>query len=526
MGAVARSRRSAGIVAASAILAASVILSGLLGSCGTSRGQPPSSGGAPGQSGATTSSASSGGASVAGAGAPVSWSPCSGAAGPSGFQCAKVAVPRDPASSQGPTLSLALDRRPASGTDSGVLLVNPGGPGVSGVDFLPEIVKLLPSSILDHFDVIGFDPPGVARSAPIDCGTTSQMLDFINVNPAPTTPGGLASLLSADRAFAAACQARSGAELGYVSTADAAMDMDYIRKALGVATISYLGFSYGTFLGATYANLFPRHVRAMVLDGAINPALGVLASLDYQSTAFEGDLNSMFASCQANAHCPWKAGADPLKVFEALVAAVTSKPLAVSGSAQAFGPAQLLYATAAGLYSQSTWPTLEAGLAEVASGNPSILHALFDSYIGLSAGRLGNELEAETAVNCLDAPAPSVQAVEAAAPAARAAAPVFGVMNLYSELVCSVWPTPATSKPANLPAVGAPPIVVVGTTGDPATPYSEAVALASELRSGVLVTRVGEGHTAYAYSSCVRSYVDNYLLNLKVPPAGLRCPSN
>ncbi len=522
MGAVATSRRLAGL------LAAAVILAGLLGSCGASRAHPGASAASaavPGQSSATASGASSG-ASSAGTGAAVSWTSCSGAAGPSGFQCTNVAVPRNPANPQGPTISLALDRRPASGAYIGVLLVNPGGPGVSGVDFLPEIVKLLPSSILDHFDVIGFDPPGVARSAPIDCGTTSQMLNFINVNPAPTSPGGLAGLLSADRAFAVACQAGSGGELGYVSTADAAMDMDYIRKALGVATINYLGFSYGTFLGATYANLFPKHLRAMVLDGAINPALGVLASLDYQSTAFEGDLNSMFASCQANATCPWRPGADPLKAFEALVVAVTSKPLAVTGSAQAFGPAQLLYATAAGLYSQSSWPTLEAGLAALTDGNPSILHALFDSYIGLSAGHLGNELEAETAVNCLDAPAPSVQAVEAAAPAAQAAAPVFGLMNLYSELVCSVWPTSATSKPAILPAVGAPPIVVVGTTGDPATPYSEAVALASELRSGVLVTRVGEGHTAYAYSSCVRSYVDSYLLDLTVPPAGLRCPSN
>jgi pimeloyl-ACP methyl ester carboxylesterase len=304
------------------------------------------------------------------------------------------------------------------------------------------------------------------------------------------------------------------------------MDMDFIRRALGVPTISYLGFSYGTFLGATYAKLYPTHVRAMVLDGALDPQLTVLKSLDYQSAAFEADLNAMFASCKKSPTCPWKPGADPLGAFETLMAAVTSRPIAVPGSPQSFGLAQLLYATGAGLYSQSTWPTLESGLAQLEKGNPSILHGLFDSYIGLSAGRLGNELEAETAVNCLDAPAPSLPALEAAAPAAQAAAPVFGLMNLYSELVCSLWPVPATAKPAPIAADGAPPIVVVGTTGDPATPYSEAVALASQLRSGVLVTRVGEGHTAYPYSSCVRSYVNSYLIALKVPPSGVRCPSN
>ena len=421
---------------------------------------------------------------------------------------------------------MALDLRPASGAPTGVLLVNPGGPGVSGVDFLPDAVKLLPASILDHFDVIGFDPPGVGRSAPITCDSTSQLLNFLNVAPAPTSPAGLASLLAADRSFAANCEARSGAELGYVSTADAAVDMDYIRRALGVASISYLGFSYGTFLGATYANLFPNHVRAMVLDGAVNPALGVIASLDEQSSAFEGDLNAMFASCQASASCPWKPGADPLGAYEKLLAAVTSRPIAVAASSQSFGPAQLLYATGAGLYSQSSWPTLESGLAQLENGDPTILHNLFDSYIGLSGGQLGNELEAETAVNCLDAPAPSVQALEAAAPATEASAPVFGLMNLYIELLCSVWPVAATAKPAPIAAVGAPPIVVVGSTGDPATPYSEAVALASQLRRGVLLTRVGEGHTAYAYSSCVRGYVDSYLLTLQVPPTGLRCPTN
>lgn len=385
---------------------------------------------------------------------------------------------------------------------------------------------MVPRSVSDRFDVVGFDPPGVGHSDPVTCVSSPKLLDFVNANPAPTNPRGFASLVSADRSFADACEVHSGRELPYVSTVDAAIDMNMVRRSLGVASISYLGFSYGTFLGATYADMFPSRVRAMVLDGALNPDLGAIESLDAQSDAFESELTSMFASCEANTACPWHPGSDPLGAFEDLMARVAAHPVAVRGSSQPFGLAQLLYATGAGLYTPASWPTLEAGLADLARGDPSTLHDLFDSYIGLSATGVSNELEAEAAVSCLDTPAPSLAALEAAAPAAEKSAPVFGLFNLYSEALCSVWPVPATGRPMVLHAAGSPPIVVVATTGDPATPYAEGVALASQLQHGVLVTRVGEGHTAYAYSSCVRSYVNAYLVDLKVPPPGLRCPSD
>ena len=487
-------------------------LAGLLSSCGAKSVAAPATG-----------STYPGGAPASG----LVWSACNGADGPKGYQCATVAVPLNPESSAQPgTVRIALDRHLGAAPSDGVLLINPGGPGVSGVDFLPQVMAMVPRSVSEHFDVVGFDPPGVGHSDPVTCESSSKLLDFVNADPAPTSPGGFAKLVAADRAFAEACEKRSGRQLPYVSTVDAAIDMDKVREALGVTSISYLGFSYGTLLGATYADMFPNRVRAMVLDGAVNPDLGAVQSLDAQSDGFEAELDSMITSCKADKACPWSPGSDPLGAFESLMASVAAHPLPVRGSSQPFGLAQFLYATGAGLYTPSSWPTLETGLALLGKGDPSVLHGLFDSYIGLSSSGVSNEFEAEAAVTCLDTPAPSLAALEAAAPAAEKAAPVFGLFNLYSEALCSVWPVPATGRPRVLRAVGSPPIVVVATTGDPATPYAEGVALAGQLQHGVLLTRVGEGHTAYAYSSCIRSYVNSYLLDLTVPPPGVRCPSD
>lgn len=456
------------------------------------------------------------------------WKKCSGGAGPSGYQCATVQVPRDPKNpSVGGTIGMALDRRPASGQKIGSLLVNPGGPGASGVDFLPQVVGILPSTILQHFDVVGFDPPGVGRTAPIVCLDNSGLDRYFHQDPAPTTQAGLAAAIAEDRVFAQGCQQRSGAELPYVSTVDAAMDMDVVRRDLGDAKLTYLGFSYGTFLGATYAGLYPTRVRAMVLDGAMDPSLSVFQSLDLQSAAFDADLEAAVSSCVATPSCPWKPGPHPIQAFEQLLTRVRAHPLPVDGSSRTVGPAELLYGAAATLYSTTTWGDLEQALAQASAGNGTDLLELFDEYTGRSSnGRYTNEFEANAAVNCLDAPAPSIAAIEAHAPVSEAAAPVFGLADLYSELGCAVWPVPATGRPAPIHAAGSPPIVVVGTTGDPATPYQEAVSLAHQLDRGVLLTRVGEGHTAYGFSSCIRTHVDDYLINLQVPAPGIRCPSD
>jgi pimeloyl-ACP methyl ester carboxylesterase len=501
----------------------------LLVSCsgGASHSSSPSTSGSSLGSSSTSSALSGGaGASTAPAAVAPNWAPCKGSAGPSGYQCATILVPRDPTDPAKGEISMALDRRPATGNRIGSLLVNPGGPGASGVDFLPSAVALMPSALLDRFDIVGFDPPGVDRTAPIDCADSSGMATYFHTDPAPTTPAGLDAMIQEFKTFAAGCEQRSASELPYVSTTDAAMDMDVIRRDVGDAQLTYFGFSYGTYLGATYAGLYPTRIRAMVLDGAEDPSLPVVTSIDQQSQAIESNLMQMFDSCTGSASCPWHPGPDPLAAYEALAAKVRTSPLSVPGTSRTVGPAELLYGTAAGLYATSTWSYLETALAQASAGNGTDILRLFDIYTGRNPdGSYSNEFEANAAVNCLDAPAPSISTLEADAPAAKTAAPVFGVQNLYSEMECAVWPVPASGHPAAIRASGSPPILVVGSTGDPATPYSWAQGLAAQLDRGFLLTRTGDGHTGYPYSTCVRNYVDKYLTDLTLPPAGTRCPS-
>jgi pimeloyl-ACP methyl ester carboxylesterase len=459
------------------------------------------------------------------AGRLLRWTTCGATAGPSGLQCATLRVPLDYSDPARGTIGIALDRKPASGKAIGSLLTDPGGPGVSGVDYLPSLLPALPAAITQHFNIVGFDPRGVGRSDPVTCGTGPQLDRELGVDPSPTTPAALDALVAADRRFSRGCEVRSGRILPYVSTANAARDMDRIRAAVGDARLSYLGFSYGTLLGATYARLFPTHVRAMVLDGAIDPALGQIATVQAQSAALDRELDAFFASCAAGS-CGWRPGSDLAAAYDALLAQVRSHPVRVSGSDQSVGAAALLYGSAAALYSPQTWPVLGQALSALEKGQGSPILALFDAYLERNAdGTYTNTVEAETAVDCLDSPAPTIAALRTAAPATERGAPVFGLLDLYSEITCSVWPVPATGRPGPIAAAGAPPIVVVGSTGDPVTPYAWAEALAHQLDRGVLVTRTGFGHTGYSFSSCVRANVDHYLLTLHPPAPGLRCPS-
>jgi pimeloyl-ACP methyl ester carboxylesterase len=436
-------------------------------------------------------------------------------------------VPRNPAAPDGATIGMAIDRHPATSHKIGSLLLNPGGPGASGVDALPGLMAEMPADLRAHFDIVGFDPPGVGRTAPIRCLNNAGLAQYFHSDPAPVTASGFDALVAEDRVFADGCESQSSAELPYVSTVDAARDMDVLRAALGDSKLTYLGFSYGTLLGATYAGLFPTHVRAMVLDGALDPALPVISQLDQQSASLEAQLEQFFASCVHNSSCAWKPGPDPAAAFQALLTRVRSNPLPASGTSRTVGPSELLYGTAVTLYFPSTWQDLSFALAQASEGEGGAFLTLFDAYTGRSAnGTYSNLFEANAAVNCLDAPAPTLSQLRAAGPAARAAAPIFGLQNLYGEVGCSVWPEPSTGRVAAIQASGSPKIVVVGSTGDPITPYRWAQALALQLENGVLLTRVGDGHTAYGASSCIRGDVDRYLIDLTAPPAGTSCPSN
>ena len=424
---------------------------------------------------------------------------------------------------------MALDRRPANGQKIGSLLVNPGGPGASGVDALPTLIATMPNDLLDRFDVVAFDPPGVQRTAPIVCLDSAGLQGYYHVDPEPPTQSGVDALVQADRTFDSGCQFRSGGELPYVSTVVAAKDIDVLRGDLGDAKLTYLGFSYGTLLGATYANLFPQNVRAMVLDGALDPAQGVIPQLDQQAAGIDGQLRQFFAWCKTAGvkACPWTPGGDPMATYQALLTRVRTNPLPAKGTTRTVGTAELLYGTAVTLYSTATWQDLGYALQGASQHDGTDFLQFFDAYTGRqSDGSYNNLFEANAAINCIDTPAPTIAQIQAAVPAAEAAAPIFGLQNLYSEISCSLWPVPATGKVGPISAAGAAPIVVVGSTGDPITPYQWSQALATELQSGVLLTRVGDGHTGYRSSSCIRTAVDAYLTGLTVPAAGTRCASD
>lgn len=461
------------------------------------------------------------------AGSPLRWAPCQDGEGPPGAQCATLTVPLDPTSTApgGPTTTLALDRLPATGHRTGSLVLNPGGPGVSAVDALPDLGRLVGADVREHLDLVGWDPPGVGHSDPTRCLPNDALGAYLHEDPAPPGAAGFAQVVADARSFAAACRRALGPLLDHVRTADAARQLDKVRAALGDARLTYLGFSYGTLLGATYAAMFPTHVRAMVLDGALDPSLAPLPALEAQAAAVDRQFGTFAAACRAAPDCPWRPGADPAGALLALVARSRARPLP-AGSGRVAGPAEVLYGVADALYSPSSWPVLEQALADAGRGRGDGLVALFDAYVERGPdGAWSTTTESEVAVNCTDVAPPTLAQVQAAADASLATAPLFGPLDLDAEATCAVWPAAATGPASPLHAPGAPPIVVVGSTGDPITPYAWARSLAAQLGTATLLTRVGDGHTAYGASGCVRAAVDRYLLTTTPPPPGTTCPT-
>jgi pimeloyl-ACP methyl ester carboxylesterase len=452
---------------------------------------------------------------------PIHWVACGS------LQCGSVTVPLDYAHPGGATLQIAVARHPAEVPSQriGSLVVNPGGPGTSGIDDLPNELGALDQDVLDRFDVVSFDPRGVERSAPVTCaapgaGASPSGPPQARTDPVPTTAAARLALLVNDRNFAADCERYSGSMLAHVGTVDVARDLDRIRAALGDPTLTFIGHSYGTLLGATYATMFPTHVRAMVLDGAIDPALDTSAYVTGQAESFEAQLQDFFSWCSLSPDCAWHTGADPTGTLLALVQASRDHPLPVAGGGTA-GLGEIYDALLAGLGSQSSWPALGDALARAAVDDGTQVSAMTTRY---ETGGSTNGADAEQAVDCLDHP---VDRDPAAYPALAAqvgrSAPVFGPLLAWGLLGCATWPVLPTRTPGPASDPGAPPILVVGTTGDPVTPYAWAVGLAKELTGGVLLTWVGHSHVASFYSPCVRLASQNYLVDGILPAAGTTC---
>lgn len=427
------------------------------------------------------------------------------------------------------TIEIAIDRLRARGNATGDMLYNPGGPGASGLTELPQMAGQFSSNLRQHFNIIGFDPRGVGQSAPVNCGPSSNIDAYLQVNQMPTDPAGLTAMTNANAQLIKECQDNTPRVLPYLSTVNAAHDIDMIRKALGDDKLTYFGFSYGTFLGATYADEFPTHIRAMVLDGAIDPTLAPLQEIDQQSIAFEGDVNDFFNWCAANAaQCGWNPPGGRPAMQQAILNMINgakTNPQRVGD--QTVGPNQVLYGISFGMYQTGVWPQLGQAIQQASTGNPTELLSFYDQYFDRSPnGTFDNEMVAEQAINCDDQPWPPADQIESNAASTAPQAPVIGPANILSGVFCTQWPYKATGTPHKITAPGSPPIVVVGSTADPATPYQWAQSLAGQLSKGTLITRTGDGHTGYMFSSCVQTNVDTYLTNLTPPPPNTTCPTD
>ena len=453
--------------------------------------------------------------------AKAKWTDCG-----SGFQCATIRVPKDYADPAKGTLQLALLRLPATDRANriGSLLINPGGPGGSGVDFVRDGGSQFPSAIRKRFDLVGFDPRGVNTSSPVRC--VDNLDPQADLDPSPDTSAELAALVDQSHQFADACARRNADVLPYLSTAAVVDDLDTIRAAVGDEKLSYLGFSYGTLIGSMYADKYPDKIRAMVLDGALDPSIDEVQLRTGQAKAFEGALRRMLAKCSKSRSCPFYEGGKSLKAYDALMAKIEKKPLPILRLAgrRKVGPGLTFAAVRGSLYNPASYRSLELALALAKAGDGRLLVLLSDPFRGRKpSGAYSNQNDAYYSNTCLDFPVSTDLAdYKALAETLRKVAPRFRGAA-YNDLACAYWSVPAERTPAPATGTGAPPIVVIGSTGDPATPYQWARNLASQLESGTLITRQGEGHTGYFFSTCVQKATDAYLLEGTVPKKDLVC---
>jgi pimeloyl-ACP methyl ester carboxylesterase len=465
------------------------------------------------------------------------------------YECTTIAVPRDwmaaggpggtgspghggaASPGQGATFEIALIRaRSTKQRDRiGSLVVNPGGPGASGIDTAVYLsfgsaFGGLPDEITRRFDIVGFDPRGVDRSSPVKCISDADLDANFGSDPDPRDQVAFNGLVALNKRIADGCAGRYGDQLPLYSTEQAARDMDAVRNAVGDPKLSYLGYSYGTLLGATYAQLFPRNVRALVLDGAVDPRQDFISGSESQAKGFERAFDNFAGWCaKTPAKCPIAPDARGA-MTEAIDKARVSPAKDAHGRAATSG--WVLYAAISALYTESRWGDLATAIGQLGNGDPTGVFKLADEYAERGPdGHYSNLFDANLAVSCADeAPKPSIQHIRDLQSQWRAKYPLFGAPLAVGMLGCAQWPGQRDPYPTGA-ATGAPPIVVVGTVGDPATPYEQTPRLADMLGVGRVLTWEGEGHTAYPQTRCITAAVDGYLVDLKPPQEGLRCPA-
>ncbi|WP_443067887.1 alpha/beta hydrolase [Streptomyces sp. NBC_01351] len=470
---------------------------------------------------------------------PLKWGDCpaptplegGGQAPPKGWQCATLDVPLDYAKPEGETLPIALIRAKARDQKNriGSLVFNFGGPGGSGITTLPGAATEY-EALRARYDLVSFDPRGVGRSAPVRCEGDKQLDAYYAQDASPSTPEQEKAFVENIRQFQQACERNSATVLPHVGTSNAARDMDRIRQALGDEKLHYFGISYGTELGGVYAHLFPKNVGRAVFDAVVDPtktseegALGQAEGFQLALGNFAQDCVDRGDECKLQGSTAKEIEANVIKLQKELAV----KPIPGIGDRQ-LNDTSATNGIAQALYSKELWPLLEQGLDEADGGQGQLLMALSDALNGRDEqGRYSNIGAANSAINCADSKERyTLEQTKAKLPTFRSASPVFGDFLGWAMMGCTDWPVEGAWETPDVSAPGSAPILVIGNTGDPATPYEGARKMVERLGKGVGVelTYKGEGHGAYnSGDTCVQNAVNAYLLDGKVPAANTVC---
>ena len=442
--------------------------------------------------------------------------------------CATIIVPVDYAEPEGPTTKLAITKVKANGEPIGSLFVNPGGPGGSAFDYAKAADYIVSPEIRDNYDVVGVDPRGVAHSSPIVCLTDQQRDDILEVDGTPDTPEEELQVVEVSAEIGKSCKDKAGALVAHMGTIDAARDLDVARAVVGDPVLNYLGKSYGSDLGIVYSQLFPTNVGRMVLDGILPADLTLEEVSKQQAESFEVAVNDFADDCATQSDCPFVGdGPSIAKQLRDWLQGLDSKPLTENG--RILSEPVATYALLSYLYfPPSDYAELRPALsAAVADGDAKQLFELLDARIsrGVDGRYLDNSTEAFYAVSCLDRPFLGDKAkVQQLAKEWAVTAPTFGQAQAWALLSCANWPAKATEQPPVITANLAPPVLIVTTKHDPATPYQWGQRVAEQLGNAPLITWDSHHHTAYAEGSeCIDTAIDAFWLSGKLPPAELIC---
>lgn len=460
------------------------------------------------------------------------WQPCEG-----NYQCATAKAPlnwENPEANPQTQITLQLIRQPATkGKSKGSLFLNPGGPGVSGYTYLSKYVDYTVTKRLqEQYDIVSWDPRGVGKSNPVKCYNDKELDNYIYGTSTSDAKIGSEQWIEESQQqvtkFGEACQKNTGPLLAHIDTLSTVHDLDMLRQLVGEPKLNYLGYSYGTIIGIYYAREYPKKVGRLVLDGVADPAQSDIEASTNQVVGFEHSLQAYTEHCLQNPACPLTGTTkQAMQQIKTLLKDVDKKTLKAHDG-RTLTSNTLLTAIIYPLYNKENWFIIDRIIQEVSNNNPQTAFYSADLYYSRENGQYtDNSFNALIAISCLDYPRhTNLENMQINATTLKIAAPTIGEFQGYTELACQTWPEPSKNIRGDFTINNSPPILLVGTTGDPATPYSSAVKVHKKIKNSVLLTNNDEGHTAYrtdGTNNCIVNKVDTYLLDGQMPANNTSC---